>query len=135
MVQVQRSDWLSSLSCHHTFSIVHAHRAQHTSRLNFNCSLILYPILRGVLRFLNNYELSPTTGISTYVPIRKNISFHKAIAAVMWTAAIGHTIAHFCNYANTPQAVINTYVSRVLGRRRIIIHLIVTLLLSSTIKL
>jgi hypothetical protein len=36
---------------------------------------------RSVLRWANNYQLSPTTSLATYLPLRKNIIFHKLIAS------------------------------------------------------
>jgi hypothetical protein len=42
---------------------------------------------RSVLRWANNYQLSPTTSLATYLPLRKNIIFHKLIASMVFLAA------------------------------------------------
>jgi hypothetical protein len=35
------------------------------------------PVLRALLRALNNVRIGATGTIATYVPLRKNIEFHK----------------------------------------------------------
>jgi len=71
--------------------------------LNFNCALILIPVLRSVLRWANNYQLSPTTSLATYLPLRKNIIFHKLIASVVAIQAAMHVTFHFINFAFVPE--------------------------------
>ena len=60
--------------------------------LNFNCALILVPVLRNLLSFLRN------TAIAQLLPLDKNIIFHRRIAGVIAIAAFGHAAAHWCNY-------------------------------------
>ena len=73
--------------------------------LNFNCALILYPILRYILRACNNYRTgSGKQGISKTVPLRRNIDFHKLIAVVVGLCTFGHVMAHFLNYGKSPDA-------------------------------
>lgn len=79
--------------------------------LNFNCSLIIYPIVRHLLRRLNNIgggvSLSNNPSvfakffakpITKYIPLSKNIEFHKIIAKTMCGFAVSHTLFHFLNY-------------------------------------
>eukprot|EP00948_MAST-09A_sp_MAST-9A-sp1_P004121 g4121.t1 len=73
--------------------------------LNFNCSLILYPVLRGIIRYLNLFDTP-----SKALPLQKHIDFHKLIGSTIYFAAIMHTLAHFLNYALTPEQVSNTFI-------------------------
>ena len=66
--------------------------------LNLNCSLLLFPVLRGLLRALNNQRIGATGTIATYIPLRKNIEFHKLIAKVVFALTLLHLGAHVMNY-------------------------------------
>ena len=80
--------------------------------LNFNCSLIIYPIVKTILRKLNNVGVAfdsqnanPTifarlfaVPVTRVIPLSKNIDFHKLVAKVMCFFASMHTIFHFFNY-------------------------------------
>ena len=46
--------------------------------------------------------------ISKWVPLMKNIEFHKLIAKVIGVSAIAHIIAHFMNYTDRPN-IIDTF--------------------------
>lgn len=46
--------------------------------LNFNCAFLLMPILRKLLQYLNSFKCGPTTSLASYVPLRKNVIFHKS---------------------------------------------------------
>jgi hypothetical protein len=86
--------------------------------LNFNCSVIIYPVVRLLLRKLNNIGTSfvhnaanPTifqkffaSPISRYVPLSKNIEFHKIVACTMGTFAVAHTMFHFMNFYYAKEA-------------------------------
>jgi NADPH oxidase len=75
--------------------------------LNFNCALVLYPILRYLLRKINNFGSNDSQGgISSWIPLHRNIDFHKLIAAVIGLCTIGHVVAHYLNYGKSPDATI-----------------------------
>lgn len=85
--------------------------------LNFNCALLLVPVTKSVLIFLNE-KSSDTYGaaqkrsawfssifrspLARYFPLSKNIEFHKLIATVTGILAVVHTVAHFFNYWQAP---------------------------------
>lgn len=60
--------------------------------LKFNCAFILVPVLRNFLSFLRG------TWINNFLPIDKNIVFHKYIGALIMLLATGHMLAHYTNY-------------------------------------
>lgn len=74
--------------------------------LNFNCSLLLFPVLRLLLRKLNNirFGYGLTQSVAKYVPLRKNIVFHKLIALVILGATFFHIIFHLVNFSRRPEA-------------------------------
>jgi NAD(P)H-flavin reductase len=75
--------------------------------LNFNCALVLYPILRYILRKCNNYDSkSVNGGLSSWIPLHRNIDFHKLIAFAIAVCTAGHIVAHFLNYGRAPDATI-----------------------------
>ncbi len=59
--------------------------------LKLNCALILVPVLRNVLGWVRNLP------ISVYLPLDKNLVFHKKIAIVIAVVATVHTVAHCFN--------------------------------------
>jgi hypothetical protein len=85
--------------------------------LNFNCALIVMPVTKLLLARLNNLGKSysqRTTGASVlsqwfakwfahpftrYVPLSKNLEFHKIIGVAIFWFSWGHTVFHFANYA------------------------------------
>jgi hypothetical protein len=92
--------------------------------LNFNCSLIVYPIVKILLRRLNNIGVSfnnnktanPTifakffaSPVTRLIPLSKNVDFHKLIAKVMGAFAAGHTIFHFFNYRSASEATLTIF--------------------------
>lgn len=62
--------------------------------LNLNCSLLLLPVLRGLLRRLNNTRVGATGTIASYIPLRKNVVFHKLMAKYVAFLAAVHVFAH-----------------------------------------
>lgn len=79
--------------------------------LNLDCSLLLLPVIKMILRRLNNSGESLASAqnstdcfskflarpITRYLPIQKNIEFHKLCAwTVLFFTAV-HTIAHLAN--------------------------------------
>ena len=79
--------------------------------LNMNCSLLLLPIIRMLLRKLNNWGESFSLAqqnsdflgrffarpLTRYIPLQKNIEFHKLCAVAIFFFAWGHLIFHFLN--------------------------------------
>ena len=79
--------------------------------LNLNCALLLLPIIRMLLRKLNNWgesfslaqQNSDILGrffarpLTRYLPIQKNIEFHKLCAVSIFFFAWAHMIFHFLN--------------------------------------
>jgi hypothetical protein len=62
--------------------------------LNFNCALIAIPVITTVL-----HKLHHSTSLSKYVPLGKNITFHRYIAYFIAFCVAVHTVAHFVNYS------------------------------------
>mmetsp|Transcript_12324 Transcript_12324/g.49414 ORF Transcript_12324/g.49414 Transcript_12324/m.49414 type:complete len:539 (-) Transcript_12324:37-1653(-) len=60
--------------------------------LNFNCALILIPVLRNVITALRQ------TFLYKFVPFDSNIMFHRRIAWMILFAGYGHGVAHYFNY-------------------------------------
>eukprot|EP01101_Sappina_pedata_P005913 TRINITY_DN2819_c0_g1_i1.p1 TRINITY_DN2819_c0_g1~~TRINITY_DN2819_c0_g1_i1.p1 ORF type:complete len:604 (+),score=186.99 TRINITY_DN2819_c0_g1_i1:236-1813(+) len=66
--------------------------------LNFNCALILVPVLRNILTALRK------TFLHSFIPWDFNIEFHKSIGWAIVVAGTIHGLAHFRNYhAMVPQ--------------------------------
>jgi predicted ferric reductase len=60
--------------------------------LKLNCAFILVPVLRNFLSVLRG------TWVNNFLPIDKNIVFHKYIGAWIMIVVLGHTLAHYTNY-------------------------------------
>ncbi len=60
--------------------------------LKLNCAFILVPVLRNFLSVLRG------TWINNFLPIDKNIVFHKYIGAWIMVMVLAHTLAHYTNY-------------------------------------
>jgi len=60
--------------------------------IKLNCALLLCTVLRNFLSWLRG------TFLGTYLPIDKNIIFHRNLAWVIAAFAALHTIAHYFNY-------------------------------------
>ena len=76
--------------------------------LNFNCALILYPVIRSVLRRINDQNMSKdksySGSVSRFIPLHKNIAFHKLVGWTVTVCTIGHILAHSVNYYKAPDA-------------------------------
>ncbi len=86
--------------------------------LNLNCALLLLPVVRMLLRKLNNIGESFATTqnsndffakffahpMTRYVPLAKNIEFHKLCAGTIFMFSWGHMVFHWLNLwrANNP---------------------------------
>lgn len=57
-----------------------------------NCAVILIPVLRNFLSFLRG------TWVNNYLPIDKNIVFHKYIGWTIMFWSLVHTLAHYTNF-------------------------------------
>jgi len=80
--------------------------------LNFNCALIVLPVLRGFLRWLNKtcqvntyaehanvvFASCLNVPIERFIPFPKNVEFHKMIGHTIFICATSHTVFHFYNY-------------------------------------
>lgn len=77
--------------------------------LNLNCALLLLPVLRGLLRALNNIRCGDTGTVASFVPLRSNIALHKLIGRVVGIMSALHVAAHFVNYAEAGGATIQTF--------------------------
>ena len=74
--------------------------------LNFNCAIILLPVMKSGLRYLNNVQVGRGKMLSQYVPLRKNIVFHKVIAFMTLVATVVHVVAHFINFGIAPEVTL-----------------------------
>jgi len=84
--------------------------------LDFNCSIILVPVLRSMLRWLYNASTADQGFFSRMlravlwvVPIDRNITFHKLIARMILFSTAGHTFFHFVNYAYRPDQTMRLF--------------------------
>ena len=84
--------------------------------LDFNCAIIVVPVLRTMIRWL--YKASTANegcfakflrGILFFVPLDKNLSFHKIIAKMVAFGAIGHTVFHLVNYIESPDNTLKKF--------------------------
>lgn len=66
--------------------------------LNFNCALILVPMLRHFLTWIRAQRFG------RFVPVDEAVGFHKLIGHVIFGFAAVHTLAHFGNYVVAPQS-------------------------------
>lgn len=79
--------------------------------LNLNCALLLLPVVRMLLRKLHNYGESFSKyqtnsdifsrffahPLTRYIPLQKNIEFHKVCAVTIFFLTWGHMVAHWTN--------------------------------------
>ncbi|GBG31984.1 NADPH oxidase 5 [Hondaea fermentalgiana] len=78
--------------------------------LNFNCSVILLPVLRTLVRRLNNFSVNGSSTVAKYMPpLRKNIVLHKFIAIFVLAGSIGHIVFHMLNLWKAPEATTNIF--------------------------
>ena len=88
--------------------------------LNLDCSLLLLPVIRLIISKLNNlgtsYSRFQSGGglfsrfcahpITRYVPLQKNIEFHKLAAGSVFFFACGHTIFHCLNLSRSSETTL-----------------------------
>ena len=85
--------------------------------LNFNMAIVIVPVTRTFLQWLNHQAASDSCfSWLKYLPLRKNIVFHKIIAFVVLFASIGHIICHLGNWAEAASVTTVTF-----GKARIYI--------------
>ena len=90
--------------------------------LNFNCALIVIPVITELLHYLHDVKIHAGRGVdhssthatsqttlSKYVPLGKNITFHRYIAYMIAANVFGHTLAHFVDYSTHPGQVRSAY--------------------------
>jgi hypothetical protein len=81
--------------------------------LNFNCALIIVPVTKLVLQKVNNIAESTSLSgsifaklvgapLTKFLPVHKNLEFHKIISGVVFVSTIGHIFFHLMNllYSN-----------------------------------
>lgn len=66
--------------------------------LKLNCAFILIPVLRNFLSFLRG------TWVNNFIPIDKNIVFHKYIGWLIFLLVMMHALAHYTNYVKIANA-------------------------------
>jgi len=80
--------------------------------LNLNCALLLLPVTKLLLRRLNNAGISFTVTqhssdlltkclvrpLTRYIPLQKNIEFHKMCALAIAIFTLGHVFCHYLNF-------------------------------------
>ena len=52
--------------------------------LNVNTAILVIPVVHTILRAMNSVQLTPTKSLSSYIPLRKNVIFHKFIAGIVF---------------------------------------------------
>jgi len=71
--------------------------------LNFNCAILLLPILRTFIRKLNSVQANGSIFAKYVPPLRKNIIFHKFIAIFILIGSLGHIFFHVINFMKSPE--------------------------------
>ncbi|KAL9650725.1 hypothetical protein ABK040_001779 [Willaertia magna] len=61
--------------------------------LNFNCALLILPVMRNLLHWLRIFKLD------YIIPLDKNLVFHRYLAYWVVFCTIGHGFFHYLNYA------------------------------------
>jgi hypothetical protein len=89
--------------------------------LNLNCALLLFPVTRLLLSKLNNLGTSYSRfqrgnsgfftrffahPITRYIPLNKNIEFHKICAMAIFFFSWGHTVCHCLNLARAAETTL-----------------------------
>eukprot|EP00455_Lapot_gusevi_P013781 TRINITY_DN167_c0_g2_i1.p1 TRINITY_DN167_c0_g2~~TRINITY_DN167_c0_g2_i1.p1 ORF type:complete len:551 (-),score=210.53 TRINITY_DN167_c0_g2_i1:160-1812(-) len=99
--------------------------------LNWNCSVILFPMLRSVLRWLYNESTSDQLPMSRFLrkvllflPVDFSITIHRMIAIYIFVHSAGHVVFHLMNYSEIPTKTID-----IMGWWPVISGFIVTLLM------
>jgi predicted ferric reductase/Ca2+-binding EF-hand superfamily protein len=72
--------------------------------LNFNCALILVPMLRHLLTWIR------ARSFGRFVPVDHAVEFHKQVGHAIFGFSLVHTLAHLCNYAISSEPVLDSLV-------------------------
>eukprot|EP00698_Gefionella_okellyi_P025585 TRINITY_DN9426_c0_g2_i2.p1 TRINITY_DN9426_c0_g2~~TRINITY_DN9426_c0_g2_i2.p1 ORF type:complete len:1237 (+),score=274.54 TRINITY_DN9426_c0_g2_i2:345-4055(+) len=92
--------------------------------LNFNCALILFPVMRSVLSWLR------TTPVVEIIELDNNITFHKIVACTISIFACAHIVFHYLDFvvfsATLGTPIVNSALSNLAG---VTGHLVVLLML------
>jgi NADPH oxidase 2 len=77
--------------------------------LDLNCSFIVVPVLRTMIRWLYNKSTADEAcfarslrAVLAFVPLDRALEFHKFIAKLIVFGAVGHTVFHLINYVESP---------------------------------
>jgi len=79
------------------------------SMLNFNCALILIPVLRNMLSWLR------TTPVGDVVPLDDNIMFHRLVAGAIAFAVVLHVACHYADFVWAHDKFGTSIVNQALG--------------------
>eukprot|EP00457_Paulinella_chromatophora_P002090 gb/GEZN01002094.1/.p1 GENE.gb/GEZN01002094.1/~~gb/GEZN01002094.1/.p1 ORF type:complete len:821 (+),score=43.14 gb/GEZN01002094.1/:95-2557(+) len=84
--------------------------------LDFNCSLLLLPVLRTVHRYMFNRATQDNSCFALflrkvlyYIPLDHALQFHKLIAAIVMACSLAHVFGHFVNFAVAPFQTITLF--------------------------
>jgi hypothetical protein len=91
--------------------------------LNLDCSLILLPVIKMILSKLNNAGVNASRyskssnivtqffsrPITRYIPLQKNIEFHKMCAHAVFFFAWLHTVCHCLNLMQSSGTTLNNF--------------------------
>jgi hypothetical protein len=91
--------------------------------LNYNCALLLLPVTKFLLRKINNAGVSFSNAqhstdmfgkffarpMTRYLPLQKNIEFHKLVAFMIFGYAWGHMVMHYLNLIWADAATVTVF--------------------------
>jgi hypothetical protein len=79
--------------------------------LNFNCTVVLIPVLWDILRYVHNCKFCGFR-LAKHLKLGHNVSFHKHVAGIIVGFASVHTFAHYVNWQSRPATVSPLLTSR-----------------------
>ena len=77
--------------------------------LDFNLALLLIPVTRSLMLWMNDFGEHSSFGFAKWIPLRHNIEFHKVCALVVLGCASVHVIAHYIDFVFVPRKILNLY--------------------------
>src|SRR4051812_27550797 len=79
--------------------------------LDFNCGLILVPVMRNLISLLR------LTSLSKIIPLDYSINFHKIVFLVIMIGSAFHIIAHYFDFVWIYNQTGEKFVTQALGSR------------------
>jgi len=77
------------------------------SLLDFNCAIVLVPVMKSTLRWANNIQVGRKGKmLNQYIPLKKNLFFHKYIAFFIFVNTFIHIASHYINFAFSPEVTL-----------------------------